>query len=187
LTGKREELKQMRPPAPTPRSRQHFLLYFSWTPHQSLNVPCIALLHQQLVARTMSGIEVAGIVLATFPLVISALEHYANGVIKISNFRQYERELRSLQRDLATEQQLLSDSIRLLLRTIVASEHELESLINDPGGASWHEENFKEKLEGKLQKSYQVYMDKLEDMNEAMLDLTKRLGLKPGGQVRLQT
>ena len=41
----------------------------------------------------MSGIEVAGIVLGSIPLVISALEHYAEGV-RIGSLRSFAQGCR---------------------------------------------------------------------------------------------
>jgi hypothetical protein len=131
----------------------------------------------------VTGVEIVGLVLATLPLIISALEHYAEGVHTIKAFRKFEREVGSLIRDLAVEKRVLCNSIELLLQSVVDSEEELESLIEDPGGTLWSDEAFKLRLKKKLQKSYNAYIDKMEDMRDAFDELKKRLHLDATGKV----
>jgi len=130
-----------------------------------------------------TGIEAAGLVLATFPLVISALEHYANGMRTIKYFHKFERELNSVKLRLETEREILRISTRLLLQGVVTSEKDLEDLIDDPGGQLWKEKTIVYALEFKLSTSYKIYISTMEDMNEAMADLKKKLGLDPDGKV----
>lgn len=44
----------------------------------------------------MSGLEVAGVVLGALPLVISALEHYANRVASFKRYRKYRIQFQGL-------------------------------------------------------------------------------------------
>jgi hypothetical protein len=131
----------------------------------------------------VTGVETVGLVLATLPLIISALEHYAEGIQTIKSLRKFKREVNSLMRGLAIEEQLLRNSIELLLQSVVDSEEELEKLIEDPGGTLWSDEAFKLRLKNKLQKSYNAYIDKMEDMRDAFDELKKRLQLDATGKV----
>src|SRR4051794_4057127 len=67
----------------------------------------------------MSGFEVAGVVLGSLPLVISALEHYRDGLRSIQRWRKYERELQSLVRNLETERAKLQNVCEKLLVGLV--------------------------------------------------------------------
>jgi hypothetical protein len=76
----------------------------------------------------MSGIEVAGIVLGVIPLVVSGLEHYADGVSTIKVIFNYESEFRSLSRRLRVESNIFQNTVEILLRDCVNDEKLTELL-----------------------------------------------------------
>jgi hypothetical protein len=126
----------------------------------------------------MSGVEAAGFILAAIPLVISFVEHYADGVRTINRWRKYDRELKSLCRRLRSEEELLRNTCELLLRDIVASEQELETLVLNPAGPEWSDPDLESRLQSKLLGSYVVYMETVEDMKDAVNAIKDRMGIK---------
>ena len=62
----------------------------------------------------MSGIEVAGIVLALLPCITAALAKYAAGVSRVKDGKRYEKELRSVLLTIDTEVLLYRDNCHLL-------------------------------------------------------------------------
>lgn len=73
----------------------------------------------------MSGIEIAGLVLAVLPLVISALEGYKEGRSPIKTFAwKWRFELESLIRCLKEQRWFFRNSIHVLLQTAGANQEE---------------------------------------------------------------
>jgi hypothetical protein len=122
----------------------------------------------------MSGFEVAGIVLGVIPIVISALEDYDEGLTAIQRWRKYEREVRSLIRNLETERLRLQTICEKLLIGI-APPSRIEHMINDPTGSLWHEEDIQKKINARLWKSAQNYDETLQEMRKAIDEMMDRI------------
>jgi hypothetical protein len=131
----------------------------------------------------MSGVEAAGFVLAAIPLVISFLEHYADGVRTIDRWRKYDRELKSLSRRLRSQEQLFRNSCDLLLQRIVSSNELMEELISNPLGEQWEKGNLNSMLQLKLPSSCAGCMEVVEDIKDALNEFKERLGLDEDSKV----
>ncbi|OBR06237.1 hypothetical protein CH63R_10357 [Colletotrichum higginsianum IMI 349063] len=126
----------------------------------------------------MSGLEVAGIVLGSIPLIISALEHYKQGESIIKIWRNHERELKRLIRNLKIERVRLQNVLERLLIGIVPSNH-IERMIAEPFGPAWHLEDVQRKIQTRLWTSSGVFEEILGDLDAAIQDMMRRFGLKP--------
>lgn len=80
----------------------------------------------------MSGIEIVGLLLGSVPLVISALEHYKEGIDVISDFRNYRSTLKSLKTKLSIQEELYRGTLKLLLLPEL-SLVEVHALFPEPG------------------------------------------------------
>jgi hypothetical protein len=134
----------------------------------------------------MSGVEIAGLVLASIPLVVSALEHYSDGMSTFERWWRYKREVNRVVRLLVAEQALFQGTCEKLLNAVVTPT-ELERLIELPGGAQWKDSTLDESLRRHLGRSYDSYMSCVEDMNAVLKDLEARLELDPNGKVGILT
>ncbi|RGP69546.1 hypothetical protein FSPOR_4650 [Fusarium sporotrichioides] len=123
----------------------------------------------------MSGFEVAGIVLGGIPLVISALEHYKNGVSLIQRYRRYERELQRLIRNLETEQVKLQNVCEKLLDGIVAPSL-IDAMVENPGGDLWAKQETQKAIRIRLWKSWDVFERVLRDIQIATDEMYDKLG-----------
>lgn len=130
----------------------------------------------------MSGLEIAGVVLGSIPLIISALEHYADGVRTIRRWGRYKYELKSLLGELRTEQTLFRNTTEMLLDGMTDSKL-FEQLLNSPGGDLWHDPTLERKLMDRLHTSYDTYMDRLRDMADVIGGFQDRLGIDNTGKV----
>ncbi|KAF3802455.1 hypothetical protein GCG54_00003258 [Colletotrichum gloeosporioides] len=133
----------------------------------------------------MSGFEVAGVVLGTIPLVISALEHYKQGISTIRTWRNYNRELRILILSLETERVRFQDVCEKLLVGLV-SPCQIESMVEDPFGPAWHEDVIQAKIKARLWRSFSIFEDIVKDMEEATKEMMKKLDLQPDGKIKWQ-
>ncbi|ERF69948.1 hypothetical protein EPUS_05492 [Endocarpon pusillum Z07020] len=129
----------------------------------------------------MSGMEIAGLVLASIPLVVTALEHYSDGMSTFERWWRYKREVNRVVRLLVAEQALFQGTCEKLLNAVVTPT-ELERLIELPGGAQWKDSNLDESLRRHLGRSYDSYMSCVEDMDAALKDLEARLELDVNGK-----
>jgi hypothetical protein len=129
----------------------------------------------------MSGLEVVGVVLGSIPLIISALEHYRDGVSTIQRWRRYERERQSLVRSLKTERVKMHNICEKLLVGLV-SPSQVQAMIQSPFGTLWQEDAVKRKIRARLGDSIEVFESNVEEMRDAMYEMMQRLGLDQGAQ-----
>ena len=129
----------------------------------------------------VTGVETAGLVLGSIPLVVSALEHYAEGVTTITKWWSYKRELASLVRVLDAEYARFLGTCEKLLEGLIAPD-EMEKLIAFPGGDLWKNHELDRKLKSRLDRSYSSYLRSVEDMAEAINSLKAKLELDSSGK-----
>jgi len=130
----------------------------------------------------MSGIEVAGLALAALPLIISALEHYADGASRVKTWWRYKSELEILRRVLDTEFEIYRNICELLLSNI-AGPGKIEALLDDPGGPAWSDPDLEMEMKRLLQTSFPGYIQTINQMNAAIGEFKERLKLGPDGEV----
>lgn len=123
----------------------------------------------------MSGFEIAGVVLAAFPLIISSLEHWRN-VAKVGGFFwRVRKEYMECRREIDFHLLIFKRNLKELLLPIIKDAEEVARLINDPGGKGWSNKAVEERLERRLEESYEMYMDIIRKMQEIMEELRKDL------------
>jgi hypothetical protein len=132
----------------------------------------------------MSGLEIAGVVLGSLPLVISALEHYAEGIHTAKRYWRYKTELRSLILQIDTERGIFINTLEQLLGGLVGIEHMTDFLAN-PGGKVW--QNVDVQLKSRLRSAYEVYFGNVSGMARALKRIREKLALDPDtGKVRFE-
>ncbi|KAK8022535.1 hypothetical protein PG993_013302 [Apiospora rasikravindrae] len=120
----------------------------------------------------MSGIEVVGLVLGTIPLILTAIEKYKS----VQSWRKYSRELNSLRRSLSAELIILEGTCEKLLTGLVA-ETDIENMIRKPFGSLWKDERIHRIIRRRLWKAYGSFEGTVEDINEAVEQLSAKLGV----------
>lgn len=128
----------------------------------------------------MSGIEVAGLVLAVFPIVINGLKQLKEGVGAMKRYKRYRRELARYSRTLETESIVYLNTIELLLEGIIQSKDELDALMEDPTGALFHKQEYEGRLHTRLGRSYDNYNNIIADILEALKVARKEIGIREG-------
>jgi hypothetical protein len=131
----------------------------------------------------MSGIEVAGLVLGSIPLIISALESYNEGLDPVKSFIRWERELPQFIRKLRNQHVHFAQTTRLLLEPIT-TEFELAEMLSEPSGKLWKDDDMTGKLKDKLQESYHAYQSTITDIERIMKKIASKLDLERATEVR---
>jgi hypothetical protein len=124
----------------------------------------------------MSGIEVVGIVLGALPIMVNGIERYTEGISAASRLLNPRRELRNLHRAVRTELQIFRNTALLLLHRI-ATESEVESLIQEPTSDLWKAPGFDKQMKTLLGSSYSVWCEVMADISNAIKDISIDLGL----------
>ncbi|KAF5724202.1 hypothetical protein FMUND_1104 [Fusarium mundagurra] len=132
--------------------------------------------------RTMSGFEVAGIVLGTLPLVVTALEAYSNF---LRDWGKAPAELRSLNRQLSTERVRLCNVCEQLISDVVA-QRDIEPMLQDPFGPLWQAKETNDRIRRRLWDSYTPFEDTVKEVGEALESVMMRLRIdvSPDGTVQ---
>lgn len=82
----------------------------------------------------MSGLEVAGLALAAFPLLISALGHYQDLAVKAKIFWKIRKEHTKWMHELRICKLAFERNLQFLLLPLVADGDVIDKLLGDPGG-----------------------------------------------------
>lgn len=130
----------------------------------------------------MSGIEIAGLVLAAIPLAISGLEHYADGVGMIRKLSHIREHFDYLRTDLEVEQVIFMNTLEILLSDALGAQT-CNHLLTQLGGSSWYDSDVDRRLREGLQRSYDVFFKSVQRIKEALRDLMEALQLDGNGKV----
>ncbi|KAI4206281.1 MAG: hypothetical protein LQ346_001177 [Caloplaca aetnensis] len=102
-----------------------------------------------------TGIETAGLILAAFPLVISALEHYENGFEVIREWIRFRGEFAAFLNAMIRQRIFFRQNIEELLGPIVSSEYEMSILLDNPAGEAWADKTLNARLRQRLPGKYE--------------------------------
>jgi len=130
-----------------------------------------------------TGVETAGLVLATIPLLLAGLEFYAKGIATSKRYWKYRQEFKSLVIELRIENAVYINSIEILL-TGVVRQKDMPDFLANPYGERWKDEEFERKLKDRLGPTYEPYVEAINQMNGAAKEFRDRLKLDKAGKVR---
>jgi hypothetical protein len=123
----------------------------------------------------MSGLEIAGVLLGTFPLIISGIEHWRTCARVGGYYWKVRKEYSRCRSDVQYHEILYKRNLKELLVPIVDDVADVDLLVANAGGQRWKDQVLQDKLVSRLHESYKVYVEIIEDMNETAEDLRKEL------------
>jgi hypothetical protein len=129
----------------------------------------------------MSGVEVAGFVLAAFPLAISALEHYRETAETLGVFWKIRREYKIWTHSLNICRLAFEQNLEEFLLPLITNDDELQQLIADPDGPEWKNPELEARLRQRLPKSYDLYLESIDRIKDVMTDLKRELRIGKAG------
>ncbi|KAH7082519.1 hypothetical protein BKA63DRAFT_549107, partial [Paraphoma chrysanthemicola] len=123
----------------------------------------------------MSGLEIAGAVLAAFPLIISGLEHWEK-VAKIQGFFwQFRKAYNRCRADMMYHETIYRGNLKELLLPIV-SESDMNALLKNGADARWTDNvALQGRLEERLHDSYKSYVETISRLTDTMAALQEEL------------
>ena|SRR5579862_9210183 len=130
----------------------------------------------------LTGLELSGIVLAVFPILISGLEHYEEGFRSIKEWIRFRAEYASFINALSRQKIFFRQSLEDLLTTVVESEFEMARMLDDPKDEGWEDPELESKLKARLsgKHEYECYMDTVSSIRDVLQELGRQLRIKAG-------
>lgn len=133
----------------------------------------------------MSGLEVVGVVLGAIPLVISALEHYAEAAATVRIIRRAAQEFRTVARKLEAEHLIFRNALTNLLDDCTSIKPEtLKVLLHNLDSSAWKDSDVEVALSKRLGGSLKSYREHVQSISAALRGFKERLHLNDDGQVR---
>ncbi|KAF5651814.1 hypothetical protein F25303_3856 [Fusarium sp. NRRL 25303] len=124
----------------------------------------------------MSGFEIAGIVLGSIPLLISAIEHYSDSLDRATAFFKWKDGLDSALREFWYQHSSFELTLRNILKD-VASPSEIEEMMRDPHHELWKSRDLSQALQEMLKFAYRPYISTIKDMHACMKRLANHLDI----------
>lgn len=128
----------------------------------------------------VTGIETAGLVLGAFPIILTFLEYYRNGLETLQEWWKFRTEFLAFLHEVGVQSVFFSENLEALLAPIVNSDVEMQALLNDPGGPAWRDPELDNRLKERLPQSYAWYKLSITAIENILDSMKKRLGIKPG-------
>ncbi|KAF2814361.1 uncharacterized protein BDZ99DRAFT_554877 [Mytilinidion resinicola] len=129
----------------------------------------------------VTGVETAGLILGSIPLILAGLEFYGKGIAVSKRYWKYREGIKSLVVELRTENTMCLNSINMLLIGVVRPK-EMADFLADPCGAQWKDVKFDKKLMNRLGTTYGSYIGTIISMNSALGTFKQRLKLDASGK-----
>jgi len=122
----------------------------------------------------MTGIEVTGIALGVFPIVVKGLSTYLDGSRKVVDLWQWESSLKSIVRELETESAIFENTSENILGGFLSAD-EVSSQMH---GEGWDDITFQYKLKERLgPKTAHAFVEGVHELKNCLLQLNCQLGL----------
>ncbi|PSN68573.1 hypothetical protein BS50DRAFT_571825 [Corynespora cassiicola Philippines] len=116
----------------------------------------------------MSGFEIAGIVLGAFPIAIEALNKYRE-VARIAGFWwEIRLEFEKCRSEIRYHLLNFKRNLKQVLLPMVADESQIHQLISEPGGDLWREPSVEQQLKARLQDSYDLYLEAIQQLQSTL-------------------
>ncbi|KAL9045456.1 MAG: hypothetical protein Q9214_001498 [Letrouitia sp. 1 TL-2023] len=126
----------------------------------------------------MSGFEVVGVVLGAIPLLISGLEHYAEGIRTIKTMWNYEAVVDHLVVEFRLSQSIFRHSCEDLLMPILPDAEAAKLL--EGALPNWSDPGLDKQLRGRLGPDYGVYTRYVRALKRRIELFSRKLGLDQG-------
>ena len=123
----------------------------------------------------MSGFEVVGVVLGALPLLITGLEHYAEGIHTIKNMWDYEAVVSHLVSEFMLSEGIFRHSCQELLVPILPDIEAARLL--EGGSPDWENPGLNKRLREHLGPDYEIYTRAVRHLKRRIELFTRKLGL----------
>jgi hypothetical protein len=119
----------------------------------------------------MSGVEVVGLLLGVFPLLISAAEHYKKGFEPWFKWKRFRTEFIGFINAVDTQKLLFKKVLKRFLISAGIPDEEVDKFMTDHLYEGWRREDLVIMLKERLGDSYEAYITPIKATHELMGEL----------------
>ena len=126
-----------------------------------------------------TGIEIAGVVLATFPIIINALEHCGEGYDFIKSWTKSRADFQAFKTDFIRSKILFRQHTEILLSPIIDNDEELSNMLENSDNSRWKDSELEMKLKRRLsgECEYENFMATIADTAKLLNELQMQLNI----------
>jgi hypothetical protein len=128
----------------------------------------------------MSGIEIAGLVLGGFPILLNCLDYYREGFEPLEEWWNFRTHFIAFVDDIRHQMMRYNENMARLLDPIIADNDSLTTLVRDAHDPRWTDGSLDALLEQRLASEYGRFVRVVMRMEEVVGDLKKLLQIKDG-------
>ncbi|KUI59513.1 hypothetical protein VP1G_06731 [Cytospora mali] len=128
----------------------------------------------------MSGIEVAGLVLGAFPLILNCLDYYREGFEPLEEWWNFRTHFIAFIDDVRHQMMKYRENMIRLLDPIIADTDSLKAMVEDPTDPRWSDKTLGKELDERLSSEFDRFLRIVTRMYELTLDLYKLLQIEDG-------
>ena len=126
----------------------------------------------------MSGIEVAGLVLGAFPILLKCLDNYREGLEPLDNWWNFRTDFIAFVDDIKHQMMKYNENIVRLLAPIIADDNSLTALVRNAKDPRWHDGSLSVPLEQRLASEHMRVLRIIARMDRVMEGLKKLLRIE---------
>jgi hypothetical protein len=138
----------------------------------------------------MSGLEVVGVVLGSLPLLVSTIEHYANGIFMARKSIDCERQANRVVRHLKLEQALFKNTVVDLVKEGSTQAGDMRSQVEDvreaPGDEvrkPWQDPGVQTVIKEKLNGDNEIFVETVQELEDLLEEIMGKFDICPPGKV----
>ena len=128
----------------------------------------------------MSGIEIAGLVLGSFPVILNCLEYYREGFEPLEDWWNFRTHFIAFTDDIRHQMMRYHENLIRLLDPIIADDAMLHDLVRQAKDPRWTDGSLTQDLEHRLGSEHGRFLRIIQRMEEEIKDLKKLVGIKDG-------
>ena len=126
----------------------------------------------------MSGIEIAGLVLGAFPLLLEALDKNREAAEMLADYWNVDKQCEDFGISVNAEYILFEMVLKKFLKPVLGEGSNVDEFIDDPFGDQWDLGDLTSRLREKMpRRRYECYIDKINEFHKYMVALGKELGV----------
>ena len=123
----------------------------------------------------MSGVEIAGLVLGGFPILLNCLDYYQRGFEPLEEWWNFRSQFIAFVDGMSHQMMKYHQNLIELLDPIVADSESLRQLIDNPNDPRWRDGSLALELEKRLASEHPRFLRIIDRMQEVIHDLKKLL------------
>ncbi|OCL13570.1 hypothetical protein AOQ84DRAFT_414346 [Glonium stellatum] len=128
----------------------------------------------------MSGIEITGLVLGAFPIILNCLDYYREGCEPLKEWWTFRTQFIEFVDEIRHEMMRYNENMVRLLDPIVTDNDSLTTLVRNVKDPRWTDGSLTTALKERLASEYDRFLRIVERMMEVVEDLKKLLQIKDG-------